>query len=166
MEATQNLIIDRAQSTGPVVEYTPVNIAVTGKTATDKKMSVLFAGASFAASAYLAGGKGKVAKCAKETIAMNGVAMIASAARKGNYKPLAEALAATMGESVIISNRSTFQALPDVYAARIQDLKGGGYVTDKKTGLQKAGARRVTLVAARDLVLNVQDLADKIGVAE
>ena len=95
MEATQNLIIDRAQSTGALIDYAPVNISVSGKTATDKKMSVLASGASFAAAAYLTGGKGKVAKCAKETIAMNGVAMIASAARKGNYKPLGEALAAT-----------------------------------------------------------------------
>lgn len=160
MEHTQNLVISKPDTDTTVV-VAPARIIVEGKTMTDKRLSVV-QHASFAACAYLSGGRGKVAKIAKEGIAANGVAMIAKAVRTGNYKPLAEALAATLGESVFISSRGTFEAYPEVLSAKLQDLKNGGYI-NKKDGTQAPSSKRLSLLAARDLCTNVADLASKIA---
>lgn len=161
MEATQNLIIQTPTESAALTEFTPARIVVTGRTATDKRMCVID-GASFASLAFASAGRGKIGKASREVISANGSAMIAKAARSGNYKPLAEALAMTLGESVFITQRATFEALPDVYSARIQDLKNGGWMKDKN-GVQKAGGKRVALETARSLCLTIKDMAAAMG---
>ncbi len=141
------------------VSLSPAKIVVNGKTSTDKKLSVL-PGASFAAQAYLSQSKGKVGKAAREGVALNGLAAIAHAARRGNYKPLAEALAATLGESVFITSRATFQALPDMLSAKLQDLRNGGY--SAKSG--KPTGARTALQTSLALVQAVTEAADKMEV--
>ncbi len=140
------------------VAYGAASVTVAGKTATDKRLSVVEQ-ATFAAKAYLSGAAGSVGKASRAGMANDGLRMIAAAACKANYKPLADAIAATLGESVIISKRATFEALPDVFRARIVDLKDGGYKIDKK-GLSVRTAKRKALDTCLDLCLDVSDVVD------
>lgn len=166
-QATMNLVIDKFSSTADMVEFTPARVVVEGKTSTDRKLSIV-GGASFAAQAYISGGKGKVAKVAREGVAVNGTAMIGKAVRSGNYRPLAEALAMILGETVIMTSRATFDAFPDVIAARLLDLgctKSGGWTT-KKDGTVAPGAKRAAFEQARSLCLSVAAMVKAIIEAE
>ena len=146
-----------------VVEYGPAATLVTGKTMVERKMSVL-SGASFEAVTFLAGQNGKVGKVAREGLTIHAESFIASAARRGNYKPLSEALAGLMGESVTISNRSSYEGLVDRFMDKLNDLslaKNGGYSIDKKTGLAKPNAKRATLAKVVAFVQSIQRLASE-----
>ena len=77
-----------------------------------------------------------------------------SAACNSNYKPLAEMIAIRLGEPIFISNRASFESLPDVFHARIAKVKlskNSGYVTDKKTGTLKPGAKLAAEMELLDL---------------
>lgn len=150
------------QSNTQVVEFAPAHAVVTGKTLTERKLSIV-ASASFEATTYLAGKNGKVGKVAREGLAQHARAFIAAKARQGNYRPLAEALAGLMGESISISNRSSYEGLLDRFSDKLLDLnltKSGGWTTDKKTGLQKSSSKRATLMECISLVKEVQELAE------
>jgi polysaccharide deacetylase 2 family uncharacterized protein YibQ len=74
-----------------------------------------------------------------------------------------EYFAAQLGEPMVISNRAAFESLPDQFEARIMKAKlskNGGYVTDKKTGAQKAGATLAKLMelkaVATDMVADAE----------
>jgi hypothetical protein len=73
-------------------------------------------------------------------------------AKSGNYKPLADAIAALTGESLTIANRASFQSLQDRFEDKLRDLKNGGYSVSKKTGLETETAKRKVLVSVINLI--------------
>jgi hypothetical protein len=113
---------------------------------------------------YAATFNGKVGKLAREGMEQFAIASIARAARQGNYRPLSEALAIVLGETITITNRSSYESLADRFSDRHADLalsKNGGYTVSKKTGLTKPSAKRVILDKALQLVELVQAVAAK-----
>ncbi len=132
--------------------YTPAIINVTGKTKTDRQLSVVNVASGYTKMA-LANAKGKVGLAARNGIANGGIQAIAKQAAfpSCNYKPVGEYFAAQLGEPMVISNRAAFESLADQFEARIMKIKmskNGGYVVDKKTGADKVGA---TLAKAMEL---------------
>jgi len=140
-----------------MVDFVPAQVVVAGLTMTEKKLSAVH-NASGAALAYLCATKGKVGKQSRENLSAQGETMIANAARKGNYAPLAQAIAAITGESLTISNRASFECLAERFADRMRDLKNAGYVT-KKDGTQAPSAKRNMLVQVINLITEVQSIA-------
>lgn len=154
-----------AHNSTEVAEYTPASALVMGKTLTERKVSVLH-GATFEAITYLAGQKGSVGKHARMGLVQFSVGSIATAARRGNYQPLAEAIAGLLGESVSIPNRSTFESLETRFQDKINDLalsKNGGYVIRKKDGVQVPSSKRATLTQVVELIQGVREMAAKIA---
>ena len=141
-----------------VTEFAPACVVVSGLTLTEKKLSVVNQ-ASSAALAYAVNQKGKVKKFACEAMAIASEGMMAKHARGGNYKPLADAIAMVTGASLSIRNRAEFDTLAGRFEDQLIDLKNGGYVADKKTGAQKAGAKRASLLQVIGLIKEVQSIA-------
>jgi RNA polymerase-binding transcription factor DksA len=141
-----------------VAEFVPACIVVSGKTLTEKKLSVV-SQASSAALAYAVNQKGKVKKYACEAMAVASESMIAKHARGGNYKPLADAIAMVTGASLSIRNRAEFETLAGRFEDQLIDLKNGGYVVCKKTGMDKPSAKRNTLMQVIALIKEVQSIA-------
>ena len=144
-QPTKELIMELAT-------YTPAIINVTGKTKTDRQLSVVNVASGYTKMA-LANAKGKVGLAARNGIANGGIQAIAKQAAfpSCNYKPVGEYFAAQLGEPMVISNRAAFESLADQFEARIMKIKmskNGGYVVDKKTGADKVGA---TLAKAMEL---------------
>ena len=156
----ENMIaqFDTTSINNAVAEFAPACVVVTGKTLTEKRVSVV-QNATSAALAYAVNQKGKVGKFARESMAMASEGMIASAARAGNYKPLADAVAMVTGASISIRNRAEFETLAGRFEDQLIDLKGGGYVECKKTGVQKSGAKRAALLQVIGLIKEVQSIA-------
>jgi hypothetical protein len=132
--------------------YTPAIINVIGKTKSERQLSVVTQASGYTKMA-LANAKGKVGQAARNGIASGGIQAIAKQAAfpSCNYKPVGEYFAAQLGEPMVISNRAAFESLADQFEARIMKIKmskNGGYVVDKKTGGEKAGA---TLAKAMEL---------------
>ena len=130
--------------------YTPAIINVTGKTKTERQLSVVQDSSPYTKMA-LANAKGKLGVAARNGIANGGVQALAKQAAwpSCNYRPVGEYFAAQLGEPMVISNRAGFESLPDQFEARIMKAKlskSGGYVTDKKTGALKAGATLAKLM--------------------
>jgi hypothetical protein len=100
------------------ISITPVSIMVEGKTKALRQMSVIKDASSDALSAALTM-KGKVGNAIRFSAAETGLAKVAIAASNANYRPLAELLALRLGEPVFISNRASFEALPDTFRAKI-----------------------------------------------
>lgn len=127
-----------------VASFTPAMVNVYGKTKTERQLSVVQDASPYTKMA-LSNAKGKMGQAARNGIANGGVQAIAKQAAfpTCNYKHAGEYFAAQLGEPMVISNRAGFESLPDQFEARIMKVKlskTGGYVTDKKTGAQKAGA--------------------------
>ena len=150
-------LVNQAQPTTEVAEYGPASVVVSGKTLTDKRVGVV-SNAGLAAQVYLSAQKGKIGKVAREGLALQGEALIASAARRGNYKPLCEAIASITGETLTISNRASFECLGDRFADKLADLKNGGY-TMAKDGTEKSTAKRNGLMQVLALIREVQAIA-------
>lgn len=124
------------------VSFAPAIINVEGKTKLDRQMSVV-RHASAAAQLALVNAKGKMGVAIREGVAKSAHDKLAQAAATGNYRPIAEYIAATFGEPMVITTRAAFESLPDQFEARIFKVKmtkSGGYTTDKKTGLQVENA--------------------------
>jgi hypothetical protein len=149
---------DMVELNNAVAEFAPACVVVAGKTLTEKRVSVV-QNATSAALAYAVNQKGKVGKFARENMAMASEGMIARAARAGNYRPLADAIAMVTGASISIRSRAEFETLAGRFEDQLIDLKGGGYVTCKKTGVQKAGAKRNALLQVIGLIKEVQAIA-------
>lgn len=148
-------------SSAELVEYAPACTLVNGKTVSERRLSVL-PSASFEAVLYASSRAGRVGKVAREGLAGQSTELIASKARRGDYRPLSEALAVMLGESVSISNRASFDGLADRFSDRLYDLqlaKNGGYVVDKKTGLTKPNAKRKMLDDVIGFIREVQEIA-------
>lgn len=149
---------DQSSVNQAVVEFAPAVVVVSGLTATEKKVSVVNQ-ASSAALAYLSNSKGTVGKVARETLSQHGEALIAKQCRNGNYKPLADAIAAITGASLSITSRGSYEALVDRFTDQLKDLKGNGFIECKKTGAMKSNAKRNMLVQVINLVTEVQSIA-------
>jgi hypothetical protein len=159
MESIMNAfeLVNQAQPTTEVATYGPASIVVSGATLTEKRLGVV-SNAGLAAQAYLSAQKGKIGKVAREGLALQGEALIASAARRGNYTPLCEAIASITGETLTISNRASFECLGDRFADKLADLKNGGY-TMSKDGTEKSSSKRNGLMQVMALIREVQALA-------
>ena len=140
--------------------YGPASIVVSGKTLTEKRISVV-SNAGLAAQAYLSAQKGKIGKVAREGLALHGEALIANAARRGNYTPLCEAIASITGETLTISNRASFECLGDRFADKLADLKNGGY-TMSKDGTEKSSSKRNGLMQVMALIREVQAITASV----
>jgi len=150
-------LFNDADVNNAMVEFVPAQVIVAGLTMTEKKLSVL-GKASAAALAYHCATKGKVGKQSREMLSSQGEAMIAKAARTGNYSPLAQAIAAITGASLTISNRASYECLADRFADQLRDLKNEGY-TIKKDGTQVSSGKRNTLLQVIGLITEVQAIA-------
>jgi hypothetical protein len=147
-----------------IATFTPAIINVTGKTKTERQLSVVQDSSPYTKMA-LANAKGKMGQAARNGIANGGIQALAKQAAwpSCNYRPVGEYFAAQLGEPMVISNRAAFESLPDQFEARIMKAKlskNGGYVTDKKTGAQKAGATLAKLMelkaVATDMVADAE----------
>lgn len=141
-----------------VAEFGPAQVVVSGKTVTEKKLSVV-GQATAPALAYLSNQKGKLGKYAREGLSVAGEAMIAKHARGGNYKPLADAIAAITGASLTIRNRAEFETLGGRFEDQLRDLKNDGYIVCKKTGMEKPSSKRNVLMQVIALIAEVQATA-------
>ena len=144
-----------------VTEFAPAIIAVTGATKLEKQLSVVNYASGYTKMA-LANAKGKMGIAARNGIANGGLQSIAKQAGAGNYKPAAEYFAARLGQGFVISNRATFESLPDQMEARIMlalSAKNGGYVTDKKTGGQKPSAAHAMALELKAIAVELVSLA-------
>ena len=133
-----------------IVSFTPANITVAGKTMLDKRLSIV-AKAGTISTMYIAAGKGKAAVAARENQGMDAVARMAKAVADGNYRPLAEALAFVMGESLQIMKLADLDSFVYMTEHAIANLKDEGY--SAKTG--KATAKLTMLTTAQQLAVNV-----------
>lgn len=147
-----------AQFSATEVEVAIARVVVEGKTLTEKKLSVVNQ-ASSAALAYMCNVKGKVGKAARENISQHGEQLIATQARSGNYKPLADAIASITGQSLTIPNRATYETLAGRFADALQDLPREGYALSKKDNVMKPTAKRLALMQVIGLVTEVQSIA-------
>jgi hypothetical protein len=150
-----------AQFSSNEVDFAVAAVVVAGKTLTEKKLSVVNQ-ASSAALAYMCNVKGKVGKLARENISSAGTSLIATQARSGNYKPLADAIASITGQSLTIPNRATYETLAGRFADALQDLPREGYALSKKDNTMKPTAKRLALLQVVGLIGEVQDIASTL----
>lgn len=124
-----------------IVDFVPAQVVLNGKTMTERRVN-LVSGASDAAKLFFANQKGKMGQAARAGLQESGMAQIAGNVRRGNYKPLAEALAGINGEAVFISNRASYESLGDRYDAKVEELKSAGkfYKKDGETMSSKGAA--------------------------
>jgi len=130
----KGIIMSIATFTESEVIDAVANVIVTGKTANDKRLSII-ATASSATVMFAASMKGKAGIVARESLQRQGTGMMFFAARKGNYKPLAEMLALLGAEPVSISNRESFMSLLDRYQPKLAALlmEDKAFKNDKMT---------------------------------
>jgi hypothetical protein len=140
-----------------LVSFTPANIVVTGKSATEKRMSVASV-AGTVSTMFIAAGKGKAAVMARENLGLDSVKLMAKSVADGNYRPLAEALAFTMGESIQFHKLADLDGFVFHTEHAIANLKDEGYSV--KTG--KATAKLTMLTTAQNLTVNVVAAANVI----
>lgn len=125
------------------IAFAPIIINVDGKTKADRQISVVRQASSSALTACL-NVSGKVGKAIRENASQSGFVEVAQHCMNSNYRPLAEMLAINLGEPIVISNRASFESLPDLLEAKIMTVKlskSGGYRTDKKTGSLVSNAK-------------------------
>ena len=141
------------------ITVSPVIINVAGANKVDRQLSVISHASSAALTACL-DLKGKAGNAIRSASAHHGLTSVADQAFKGNFKPLAEMLAIRMGEPVVISSKSAFWALPDMFTARklkAETGKNGGMREDKKSGVLIPGSGLRAAQELLDLVLSVTD---------
>ncbi len=127
--------------TNEIATYGPVSIMVTGATNVERKLSVVRTADGSALTACM-DLKGKIGAEIRGNIAEGGLQEVVMQAANGNYKPLAQVFAIRTGEPIVISNKSSFEALPDVFEARIQLAKlGKGGGVKLVDGLEVPGAK-------------------------
>lgn len=128
---------DIAALDAAIAEFGPARVVVSGKTTTEKRISVVNQG-STAVRLFAAEMKGKVGMAARSGLQNQGLSLIASQARRGNYKPLAEALGLILAESVTITNRASFESLRDRYTGKAEDMVNAGKDYNKAGKLTSA----------------------------
>jgi hypothetical protein len=125
------------------------SIVVTGETSSDKKLSVV-ANGSTAVRLFASNMKGNVGKEARSGLQAQGMSLIASAARRGSYRPLAEALSLITGTSTTIGSRSSFESLLDRYQPALDSivLEGKAWKGDKMTTKASMYSQCIMLINA------------------
>ena len=145
------------------IAFAPIVINVEGKTKAERQISVVRSASSSALTACL-NVNGKVGKAIRENAAQSGFVEIAQHCMNSNYKPLAEMLAINLGEPVVISNRASFQSLPDLLESKIMVAKlakSGGYRLDKKTGSLVSNAKLSSLMQMKAVVTEIIDAVQR-----
>jgi hypothetical protein len=142
-----------------VEAFTPAVINVEGKTKTERQLSVVYNASGYTKMA-LANAKGKMGLAARNGIANGGLQAVAKQAAypSCNYKPAAEYFAARIGKAFVISNRSSFESLPDQFEMAIMAAKAsknGGYTIDKKTGAQKPSATHALALELKAIAVDM-----------
>lgn len=149
-----------------VLQYAPANVLVVGENRGERSLSVVRRATQSALTACMGMG-GKVGKEIRSNVAQVGLVDVAQQAANGNYKPLAETLAIRTGEPFIISNRSTFEALPDMMQARIESAKLGknGGMRESKDGILVPGAKLKLAIELHALCVGVVERAKNVAEA-
>lgn len=139
-------------------------VDVVGKTNADRRLSVLDV-AGVASTMALSASNGKVGKAARMLTSATGLESIASQASHNNYRPVAEYIAGRTGKASCVSNRASFVSLPDRFDEAVREArmgKNGGYVTDKKTGAQKPGAKLALALELKAVAVELVQRADEL----
>jgi len=135
-----------------VVEYGPVHIEVSGKTSTERKMSVVDAGVTSITALALSNTKGKLGTAIRADMAERGLLATIHAAAQGNFRPLAEQLAIGLGTSIIIRTADEFSSVGywlDRELDKVLASKSGGMTSAGKPTTAHAALRNaIELVAA------------------
>ena len=149
------------------ITMTPAIITVSGKTAVERKVSAMRQGDA-ATVAALCNASGAIGKAARAGVAAGGLVSLAHRAANNTYGPIAAYIGATLGVSFVISNRASFESVPDRFEALILDTKNsksGGYRECKKTGAMVPNAKLATLLKLKaeftDMVQQAQELRAK-----
>ena len=142
-----------ADVAGALVDFTPARVQVSGKTTTDKRLSVINT-ASEATKLFASNMKGKVGDAARGGLQEQGFNMIAGAAAKGNYRPLAECLAMLQAENINITTRASFESLVDRFDAKMEQLEAEGKQYNK--GGDKLSSKYATYAQCVALIKGVQ----------
>lgn len=139
------------------ITIAPVIVNVTGKTKVERQVSVVSRASDTALSACLSM-KGKVGNAIRAEVTHSGLVSVANACFNANYKPLAEMLAIRLGEPMVITNRASFESLPDFFEARIMKAKlakNDGMRIDKKTNAMVSGSKLATELELKSMVVNI-----------
>lgn len=141
-----------------IVEYMPAHVSVEGKTATEKRLSVVKKSDASVVS-YAASMGGKVGQLAREGMQADSIRRVAAAAARGNYSPLAQLLSLVSAEPVSISNRASYESLVDRYQPMLEQLDINGKMYSASGKLSSKAATLTTLIA---LVQDVHDIVEVI----
>jgi len=139
------------------ITITPAIVNVSGKTKVERQVSVVRNASQQALTACLSL-KGKVGNAIRANAASAGLLDVAAACVNSNYKPLVEMLSIRLGEPMIVSNRASFESLPDLFEARIMKAKlakNDGMRLDKKSGALVAGSKLATEMELKALVTDI-----------
>lgn len=135
-----------------IVEYGPVHIEVTGKTSTERKMSVVDAGVTSITALALSNTKGKLGTALRADMAQRGIEATIHAAAQGNFRPLAEQLAIGLGTSIVIRSADEFASVGywlDRELDKVKASKSGGITSSgKPTTAHAALLNAIALVGA------------------
>ena len=139
------------------ITMSPVIINAIGATKVERQFSVVQVASTNALTACI-DMKGKVGVAIRQASAQVGMSKVLNDCVNGNYRSLAETIALKLGEPVVISGRATFEALPDMFEAKIMVIKqskSGGMSTSKKTGITSVGAKLKLHLEIKSLVTDI-----------
>jgi hypothetical protein len=139
------------------ITMSPAIVRVEGKTKVARQVSVVEGASQQALTACLSL-KGKVGNAIRANAASAGLLDVAAACVNSNYKPLAEMIAIRLGEPMMISNRASFESLPDFFEMRIMKAKlakNDGMRLDKKTGALVNGTKLALEMELKALVTDI-----------
>jgi hypothetical protein len=139
------------------ITIAPAIVNVSGKTKVERQVSVVRTASQQALTACLSL-KGKVGNAIRANAASAGLLDVAAACVNSNYKPLVEMLSIRLGEPMIVSNRASFESLPDLFEARIMKAKlakNDGMRIDKKSGALVAGSKLAVEMELKALVTDI-----------
>ena len=133
----------------------PVIVNPVGATMQARKLDVVHTTQSSHVLAALVSEKGKIGAAARDRFAAGGQVGIVQQAASGNYRPLAEYLAAKTGDAIVISSRAAFESLPDVFEAKIltaRKAKNGGMKTTAD-GVEVPGPKLAQAMTMKAIVI-------------
>lgn len=139
------------------ITMSPAIVNVFGKTKVERQVSVVAIASQQALTACLSL-KGKVGNAIRANAASAGLLDVAAACVNSNYKPLVEMLSIRLGGPMIVSNRASFESLPDLFEARIMKAKlakNDGMRIDKKSGALVAGSKLAVEMELKALVTDI-----------
>lgn len=148
---------DQSAIDSAIVEYMPAHVSVEGKTATEKRLSVVHK-ADASVVSYAASMGGKVGQAAREGMQADSIRKVAIAASRGNYNPLAQLLSLISAEPVSISNRASYESLVDRYQPMLDQLETNGKMYSASGKLSAKAAILTSLIAVS------QDVHDMVEV--